>query len=334
MKKGLFFALLASVVMIGCSGGDTNSSANNSSAPVPDGNKPAPSGEKKTIAFVTNNPSDYWLAAKAGTEKAAAELKNYAVVFKMSPDTNAASQKQILDDLVVNGVKGIAVSPTDPVGQKGDLNKIVEGGILLVCQDSDAADSKRAAYIGTDNVAAGVMAGEEVKKALPNGGKIMVFVGKADAQNAKERYEGLKKALAGSKVEVLDLRTDDGDRARAKQNVADAIVKYPDLAGCVGLWSYNGPGIINAIKEAKKVGKIQVVTFDDEADTIAGVQDGSIFSMIVQQPFQFGYESMMMMAKVLDGDKTALPKDGKKIIPTQAINKESVKAYLDGKPKK
>jgi ribose transport system substrate-binding protein len=144
----------------------------------------------------------------------------------------------------------------------------------------------------------------------------------------------LKKALAGSKVEILDLRTDDGDRARAKQNVADAIVKYPDLALCVGLWSYNGPGIINAIKEAKKVGKIQVVTFDDEADTITGVQDGSIFSMIVQQPFQFGYESMMMMAKVLDGDKTALPKDGKKIIPTQAINKDSVKAYLDSKPKK
>ena len=162
----------------------------------------------------------------------------------------------------------------------------------------------------------------------------MVFVGKADAQNAKERYEGLKKALAGSKVEVLDLRTDDTDRARAKQNVSDAIVKYPDLAGCVGLWSYNGPAIINAVKEAKKVGKIQVVTFDDEADTITGVQDGSIFSMIVQQPFQFGYESMMMMAKVIDGDKSALPKDGKKIIPTQAINKDSVKAYLDSKPKK
>ena len=189
---------------------------------------------------------------------------------------------------MVNKVAGIAVSPTDPVGEKQDLDKIVDSGVLLVCQDSDAPDSKRAAYIGTDNVAAGVMAGEEVKKALPNGGKIMVFVGKADAQNAKERYDGLKKALAGSKVEILDLRTDDGDRARAKQNVADAIVKYPDLAGCVGLWSYNGPGIVNAVKEAKKVGKIQIVTFDDEADTITGVQDGSIFSMIVQQPFQFG----------------------------------------------
>ncbi len=312
MKKGLALALLTSVMLVGCGKGT----------------------EMKTIAFVTNNPSDYWLAAKAGTEKAAAELKGYKVEFKMSPDTNAASQKQILDDLVVNGVKGIAVSPTDPVGQKGDLDKIVDGGVLLITQDSDAADSKRACYIGTDNFAAGEMAGEEVKKALPNGGKIMVFVGKADAQNAKERFGGLKKSLEGSKVEVLDLRTDDGDRARAKQNVADAIVKYPDLAGCVGLWSYNGPGIINAVKEAKKVGAIKVVTFDDEADTIAGVKDGSIFSMVVQQPFVFGYESMMMIAKVLDGDKSVIPADKKKIIPTRAVNKDSVEEYIKSLPKK
>ena len=323
MKKGLFFALLASIIMVGCN--PSSDGANNSTTPT---------GEIKTIAFVTNNPSDYWLAAKAGTEKAASELKGYKVEFKMSPDTNAASQKQILDDLVVNGVKGIAVSPTDPIGQKGDLDKIVDGGVLLITQDSDAADSKRACYIGTDNFAAGEMAGEEVKKALPNGGKIMVFVGKADAQNAKERFGGLKKALEGSKVEVVDLRTDDGDRARAKQNVADAIVKYPDLAGCVGLWSYNGPGIINAIKEAKKVGAIKVVTFDDEADTIAGVKDGSIFSMVVQQPFVFGYESMMMMAKVLDGDKSVLPADKKKIIPTRAVNKESVEEYIKSLPTK
>ena len=323
MKKGLFFALLASIIMVGCN--PSSDGANNSTIPT---------GEIKTIAFVTNNPSDYWLAAKAGTEKAASELKGYKVEFKMSPDTNAASQKQILDDLVVNGVKGIAVSPTDPIGQKGDLDKIVDGGVLLITQDSDAADSKRACYIGTDNFAAGEMAGEEVKKALPNGGKIMVFVGKADAQNAKERFGGLKKALEGSKVEVVDLRTDDGDRARAKQNVADAIVKYPDLAGCVGLWSYNGPGIINAIKEAKKVGAIKVVTFDDEADTIAGVKDGSIFSMVVQQPFVFGYESMMMMAKVLDGDKSVLPADKKKIIPTRAVNKESVEEYIKSLPTK
>src|SRR5205085_2088651 len=83
-----------------------------------------------------------------------------------------------------------------------------------------ASQSDRACYIGTDNRAAGRQAGELVKASLPQGGKIMVFVGKADAQNARERFEGMKEALTGSNVEVIDLRTDDADRVRAKSNAA------------------------------------------------------------------------------------------------------------------
>src|ERR1019366_3836809 len=134
------------------------------------------------------------------------------------------------DDLIVNGAKGIAVSPVAPKDQTLDLNADA-AKTLLITQDSDAPDSNRACYIGTDNEKAGEMLGGAVLKALPNGGKIMVFVGDAGAQNAKDRYEGLKKALEGSKVSIIDLRTDNTERARAKQNVADAIVKYPDLAG-------------------------------------------------------------------------------------------------------
>jgi ribose transport system substrate-binding protein len=171
------------------------------------------------------------------------------------------------------------------------------------------------------------MAGEEVKKALPNGGKIMVFVGKADAQNAKERYEGLKAALEGSKVEIIDLRTDDTDHARAKQNAADTLTSYPDVAGMVGLWSYNGPAIINAVKEAGKSGKVKIVCFDEEADTLAGIADGTVTSTIVQQPYEFGYQSMILLSKVLGGDKSVIPADKKVIIPTRVIDKAGVEEF-------
>jgi ribose transport system substrate-binding protein len=171
------------------------------------------------------------------------------------------------------------------------------------------------------------MAGEEVKKALPQGGKIMVFVGKADAQNAKERYDGLKKALEGSNVTIVDLRTDDTDRIRAKQNVADTLVKYPDIAGLVGLWSYNGPAIANAVKEGGKAGKVKIICFDEEAETLVGLKDGTITCTIVQQPFEFGYQSMILMAKFLDGDKSVVPADKKVIIPTKVIDKSSVEEF-------
>jgi ribose transport system substrate-binding protein len=155
----------------------------------------------------------------------------------------------------------------------------------------------------------------------------MVFVGAKDAQNAKERYEGLQEALKGSKVTIIDIRTDDTDRARAKQNVSDAITANADLAGCVGLWSYNTPAIVSAIKDAKKEGKIAIVGFDEEADTLAGIKDGTVFSTIVQQPYEFGFQSVKLMAKVLEGDKTIIPTEKKIIVPTKVINKESVEEF-------
>ncbi|MHB8634876.1 MAG: sugar-binding protein [Fimbriimonadaceae bacterium] len=315
MKNVMLGVVAGATLLVGCGSGSGSTAA-------------SAGGSKGTIAFVTNNASDYWILAKKGTEKAASELKDYKVEFVMNPSTDAAaSQKQKLQDLVTDGVKGIAVSPVDPDNQTPDLNAIA-AKTLLITQDSDAPKSDRVCYIGTDNVAAGKNAGEAVKKALPNGGKIMVFVGKKDAQNAKERYEGLQQALAGSKISIIDIRTDDGDRARAKQNVADAIVAYPDLAGCVGLWSYNGPAIVGAVKDAKKVGKIQIVCFDSEPDTVTGIRDGSIAATVIQQPFEFGYQSMKLMAQYLDGDKTAFPASKQIIVPTQILDKSNVADFL------
>ena len=65
-------------------------------------------------------------------------------------------------------------------------------------------------------MAAGRQAGELIKEALPNGGKIMVFVGMKDARNAAERFQGIKEALQGSKVEIIDIRTDDTQRVPLK----------------------------------------------------------------------------------------------------------------------
>ena len=329
MNKGLFLALLASVAIVGCNGGggENNTSSSSTTATNTGGNTPAPSGATKKLAFVTNNASDFWVIARKGTELAEKELNGTVKVdFRIPQDGTAAQQKEILDSLVADKIDGIAISPKDPANQKDLLNGVA-AKTLLFCQDSDAADSNRVCYVGTDNVAAGTMAGEELKKALPNGGKVMVFVGSKDAQNAKERFEGLKKAVEGTKIQILDIRTDEADHAKAKTNVADTIVSTPDLAACVGLWSYNGPAIVSAIQDAKKVGKIQVVCFDEEADTLKGVKDGVVAATIVQQPFEFGYQSVLMMAKYLGGDKSVVPAAKKVIIPTRAINKANVDEF-------
>src|SRR5262245_30298090 len=155
----------------------------------------------------------------------------------------------------------------------------------------------------------------------------MVFVGKADAQNAKERYGGIKEVLAGSNIQIIDLRTDDVDRVRAKNNVKDTILKYPDIGCLVGLWSYNGPAIYNAVQAAGQQGKIKIVRFDEEDETLAGVRDGTIYATVVQQPYEFGRQAIILMAKVLRGDKAAIPANKQIIVPTLAIDKEKVDEF-------
>jgi ribose transport system substrate-binding protein len=199
--------------------------------------------------------------------------------------------------------------------------------ILVLTQDSDAPQSDRACYLGTDNVAAGRQAGELIKEALPQGGKIMVFVGKSDARNAQERFQGIKERLQGSKVEILDLRTDDTDRVRAKSNVSDTLVKHADVAGLVGLWSYNGPAILNAVKDAGKVGQVKIICFDEEDETLAGVKDGAIFATVVQQPYEFGYQSVLLMAKALGGDSSAIPANKQKIIPRSSSSRTTLPVH-------
>jgi ribose transport system substrate-binding protein len=220
----------------------------------------------------------------------------------------------------------MAISPVAPKDQTELLDKAA-GQTLLITQDSDAPDSKRACYVGTDNVEAGKMAGEELKKALPNGGSVMVFVGEKDAQNAMDRYAGLKQAVEGTNIKILDIRTDHKDAAKAVSNVSDTLVSVPDIAGLVGLWSYNGPAILNAVKAAGKQGKVKIVCFDEEDDTLAGVKDGFIEATIVQNPFEIGYQSIKLMADVKSGNTAAIPENKQIIIPARVLHKADVDAY-------
>ena len=286
-------------------------------------------GEKKTkLAFVTNNASDFWTIARKGVEQAKSELPSVDVEFRIPADGTAAEQKRIIDDLLAKGVAGMAISPVDPDNQTQLINDTAKQA-LVVTQDSDAPQSARAFYIGTDNRAAGRQAGELIKEVLPQGGKIMIFVGKIDARNAQERYQGIKDALQGSKIEIIDVRTDDTDRVRAKSNASDTLVKYSDVAGLVGLWSYNGPAILNAVKDAGKVGQVKIVCFDEEDEALAGVKSGAIYATVVQQPFEFGHQSVQLMAKFLGGDHSMIPPSKQIFVPTLIIKKDTVDEFIN-----
>ena len=277
------------------------------------------------VAFVTNNPSDFWKIAQAGTEKAAKEV-GCEVLFRLPSTGTAQEQQTIVQDMITVGVSGIAISPKDPENQTDMLNDAAAKANLIT-QDSDAPQTNRLCYVGTDNYQAGVAAGELLKKTLPDGGKIMIFVGSLDAQNAQDRKKGIEDTIKGANIEIIDTRTDETDRLKAKSNAQDALVAHPDLACLVGLWSYNGPALLNGVRDSGKLGQVKIVCFDEEEETLQGVKDGHISGTVVQQPFEFGYQSVKLLAALAKGDRSVIPPNKQLIIPVRTITKENVDEF-------
>ncbi|WP_442581273.1 sugar-binding protein [Mesorhizobium sp. ASY16-5R] len=284
--------------------------------------------EKKQLAMVVNASSDFWKLAEAGIKKAQGELGDgYELQLRYPAQGTAALQNALMDDLVAGGVDAIMISSADPKNSIDAFNKIA-AQVPLFTTDSDAPQSNRIAYLGSSNTLAGVQAGEEMVKAMGGKeGKCMGFVGFLDADNAKERIAGFKQAIEGKGITLVDVRGDDVDFAKARSNVDDVLVGNPEINCMVGFYSYNPPKIYESLQANGKLGQITVVAFDEDPVTLGAVKEGSFASTVVQQPFEWGYQGMKMMAAYLGGDKSMVPADKLIIVPTAVINKDNVDQF-------
>lgn len=162
-----------------------------------DSSKAAPvsaGGAAVRFAFVPNNQSSFWEEARAGCLKAEAEL-GITVDFQMPSLQEAAEQNRLIESLLQKGdIKGMAISVISPESQ-GELLARVAGKMPLITHDSDAPESARQVYLGTNNYEAGRALGKLIKTTMPAGGKLMVFVGSIDASNAADRQRGMVEEL-------------------------------------------------------------------------------------------------------------------------------------------
>jgi|SRR5579862_5759702 len=284
-------------------------------------------GAKPKLAFIINNASEFWTPAVKGLEKFQKET-GVKVDYFQPPGGKLEEQKQIIEDLINQGYSGMAISPIAPADMTRELNKAAEK-MNVICQDSDAPKSNRIAYIGTNNVVAGKELGEALKKLLPDGGKAAVFVGTFSADNASERLRGVEEAIKGSKIEIVEKKEDNTDKAKARANVEDVLKAHPEVNICIGLWSYNTPAIAAAVSNSPRKGKVTIAGFDDEEGTLKGIESGDVAFCVVQKPFEFGYQSSKLLYDLATKGEAALPKNP--IIDTgvDVIDAKSLKAYRD-----
>ena len=296
------------------------------------------------VAYVTNGVDPFWTIAEAGALAAAKEFGVNCEV--LMPPKGLVDQKRMVEALLANGIDGIAISPIDAANQVQFLN---EAAALtnVITQDSDAPDSDRLCFVGMDNYRAGRDAGKLVKEAMPEGGNVMIFVGRLEQLNAQQRRQGVidelldrpvqalgsieydppGAVLGGPHYSILGTRTDNFDYARAKSNAEDALAAYADLNCMVGLFAYNIPLCLTAVKEAGKLDSIRLVSFDEHDGTLQGIVDGHVYGTISQQPYQYGYHSVRILAGLARGDESVLPEDGFLEVSVKIVRKDNVEAF-------
>lgn len=297
--------------------------------------------DKPRIAYMGNAIAPFWTIAEKGARKAGLEFG--ADVEVRMPANGASDQKRMVEELLARGVDGIAFSPADPKNQL-DLMQEMARNTNLITQDSDAPDAPRLCFVGMDNYQAGRLCGKLIKEAMPGGGSVMFFVGRAGQLNAQQRRQGITDELLdrpaekpgndapdaelkGAKYTILGTRTDEVDFAKAKANAQDAITRHPDLGCLVGLFSYNTPKIYEAVKEAGKLGQVRIIGFDEEDDTLRGIQEGNIFGTVVQSPYRYGYESVRILTALAKGDKSVVPANKFFEVPAKAVKKADVEVF-------
>ena len=296
------------------------------------------------IAYVTNGVDPFWDLCAAGVRIAEKEFGIGCEVHM--PTKGVVDQKRIMEGLLAKGIEGIAVSPVDAENQTPFLNEVAANS-KLITQDADAPKSKRLVYIGTNNYKAGRALGKLVKEALPEGGEVIIFVGRLEQLNARQRRQGVIDELLekpeqelssvkfdavdaknltaeGSKYTILDTRTDNFDKAKAKSNAEDAITKYENVKCMVGLFAYNPPACIDAIKEANKAGEIKVCGFDEQDALLQAIKDGNAHGTISQQPWEYGYESVKMLKNILDGKQ---PETSFHEVPFLVVTKDNIDEF-------
>ncbi len=302
---------------------------------------PTPEGFSPRIALVTADSDPYWDIVILGAEEAAQRSNAQLEIIKGSG--SPSEQTTIISRL--DGFDAIAVSPVDG-DKQGVLLRELARQMPLVTIDSDSSISERLCFVGTDNYIAGRRCGQLIKQALPDGGEVAILAGPLDKENGKARRQGiidelldrslntvvtedpLDQPIEGERFTIVTTMVDETTAESAKANATAVLNDHPEIDAIVGIYAYNTPAALAAVTEADKLGQIKLIGFDDNEQTLAGIEAGTVFGTIAQDQFNYGYRAVQLLAEVSATGQTAhVPLDRKMHFPVVLVTRDNIEAF-------
>lgn len=265
---------------------------------------------KETYYLVTNNVNlPYWQTAASGFIHAGTQL---GVTAKMvGPDTyDPQGELDALKKAVAAKPSGILISVADESVLKPEIDAAVEAGIPVITMDSDAADSKRLFFIGTNNLEAGRMGGRRLVEKLGGKGNVVFFT-LGGQPNTEERLKGFKDVLATQPnmhiADVVDIKGDPRVAFdRTQQDLALTGAKKIDAFVC--LEASAGRQVAEVIRRLNATDRT-VITWDVDPEVLDAIKSGVVDSTVAQKPYTMGYYGLKALDEVFHDPPTTLNKN-------------------------
>lgn len=281
----------------------------------------------KRIVFLTNGDDPFWDACLQGLKEGERQFDLKAAGLKVERDVPDGAKGQIekLRQYATQpDIAAVAISAikADNLAIVEEMRNLKKKGIEVITVDGDVNRDRyrdaRSYYIGTENVVGGQVLGKAVgallrSKGVESGGYVQ-FAGYTDNDNARKRMNGVNEGI-GSGYNEKDRMADEMDKARARDNVRNAITNHPDLVSLIGIWAYNAPAIADVVTETGRRDDFVIGTFDAQALAIDHMEKGNIDVMVVQNPFDMGVQAVRLCKAMIEDDKKTVkemfPNEGK-----------------------
>ena len=282
-----------------------------------------------TIGLIAKSQSNpVFQAARVGAEQAAKDLgsKNgisIKIDWRTPNDEDAQKQAEALEQLVLAGADGIAVSCSDANKLTDAINSAVKNGVPVATFDSDAPASKRFVTYGVDDVKCGEQVMDELAKVMDGKGIVAILAGNQNAPNLQKRVQGAKNAAKkypGIKIRESYYHKETPQDAAAK--VEQVMQANPDINGwaMIGGWPLFTD---NALKW--QPGTVKCVAVDALPAELAYVRSGHVQLLLAQQCFEWGYRSVEHLINKVHFKKE--PSAVRDVSPLVPVSKENVDAF-------
>jgi ribose transport system substrate-binding protein len=253
------------------------------------------------FTFVTpltrGSPEGYWASVARGVQAASRELGASVSLTGSAYEANAGAMIQAVEEAILAKVDGIVTMALDPGAFRPVIDKAVAAGIPVVLVDTDAPESRRLAYVGTDNYAAGREAAKAIAASTSGRGKIGIISGAAEARNLQMRILGFSSGIAEYPgLKIVDQKAGKSELLTQGALAQAMLEAHPDITALFGVDGFGANASAMAVEQSGLGGKVAIVGFDYGTLTAKNLNSGLVSAVIVQDGFRMGYEAIETLA--------------------------------------